>query len=106
VGHVPIRRDKRADFPILTTMRLKKTKSSNTTVVSILREHFGSRLTPEQLVTASRIFPATAHVDLQIALDAVFSSTFKPERFVGIHYGWCAPARCCMSASGPTSRKP
>lgn len=69
-------------------MPKKKAKSSNTTVVSILRKHFGSGLPPDRLVTASRTFPATARVDLQTALDSVFSSAFKPAWFVGVHYGW------------------
>lgn len=69
-------------------MAPKKTRSQNTAVVSLLREHFGSEITPHQLVTASRIFPATARVDLQNALDAVFSSVYQADRFVGVHVYW------------------
>lgn len=52
-------------------------------VVGKLRLHFG-RQALEQLVTASRSFPISAVVDLQSALDEVFSNHLKAE-LVGLH---------------------
>jgi hypothetical protein len=65
---------------------IKRRKSSIITVSAVLRKHFRS-LGLERLVTANRVFPATARVDLQIALEAVFDGA-TPNRLVGLHVAY------------------
>jgi hypothetical protein len=48
-----------------------------------LSRHFGTQAL-EQLVTASRSFPVSSLVDLQIAMDRIFSEQFRAE-LVGLH---------------------
>lgn len=63
-----------------------KTKSKNPAPVLVahkLAHHF-QRQALEQLVTASRSFPVSALVDLQIALDAIFSDQFHGE-LIGLY---------------------
>jgi len=50
---------------------MAKQKSQNVLAATALREHFG-QLRLEQLVTASRTFPITSRVDLQLALETKF----------------------------------
>lgn len=62
-----------------------KLRSSNPPFVSgVLREHFGGDILHE-LVTTSRVFPVTARVDLQTALDDVLGKRFGFQRQIGIH---------------------
>lgn len=49
----------------------------------VLQRHFG-KLPLHQLVTASRSFPVTARVDLQLALEKVFGADAKGD-LVGVH---------------------
>ncbi len=61
-----------------------KLKSSNEiTACSLVRKHFG-RTPLESLVTASRRFPPTSRVDLQLALTSMFETRFQA-KLVGIH---------------------
>jgi hypothetical protein len=64
----------------------KRNKPSTITVSAVLRKHFGS-LGLDKLVTANRVFPATARVDLQTALEAVFDGA-APNRLIGLHVVW------------------
>ena len=62
-------------------MKLKSSKEI--TVCSLVRKHFG-RIPLESLVTASRRFPPTSRVDLQLALSSMFDTRFQA-KLVGIH---------------------
>jgi hypothetical protein len=50
----------------------------------LVKEHFPN-LALHELVTATREFPITARADLQLALDDLFNTRYKPAKFVGIH---------------------
>jgi hypothetical protein len=63
--------------------KVKKGREAPPLVAIKLSHHFG-RQRLEQLVTASRSFPVSAFVDLQIALDKIFSEQFRAE-LVGLH---------------------
>jgi hypothetical protein len=63
--------------------KVKKAPKTAPFVALKLSHHFGNQPL-EQLVTASRSFPVSALVDLQIALDKIFSEQFAAE-LVGLH---------------------
>jgi AAA+ superfamily predicted ATPase len=63
---------------------LRKGKSSNSPVWGVLKKHFDSTALHD-LVSASRVFPATARVDLQTALDHLFSTTHPSPTLLGLH---------------------
>ena len=67
-------------------MKSKK-PSGNALVSSLLKEHFG-RAPLHRLVTASRVFPGTARVDLQAALDRLFTAKGMAKKLVGVHVQW------------------
>jgi hypothetical protein len=50
----------------------------------LVKQHFGD-LPATELITATRQFPVTARVDLQLALEDLFRAELKPSKFVGIH---------------------
>ena len=56
-------------------------------VAKLLKRHFGSDPLHE-LVTASRRFPITAQVDLQVALDQLLGSRYRVLKMVGVHQQW------------------
>jgi hypothetical protein len=47
-----------------------------------LRRHFG-KLALQNLITASRTFPLAARVDVQVALEKLFSE--RTQRLLGVH---------------------
>ncbi len=62
---------------------MKKVKSPTLPVAEQpLRRHFG-RVALQDLVTASRTFPIAARVDIQLALDKLFSE--RAHRLLGVH---------------------
>ncbi|HKP02580.1 MAG TPA: ATP-binding protein [Chthoniobacterales bacterium] len=61
----------------------KKRKTTGISTRSALQKHFGS-LALENLVTATRTFPATARVDLQQALNRVFDQSYQAD-LIGVH---------------------
>jgi hypothetical protein len=67
---------------VRTQKRNKKT-SAPPLVAHKLARHFGKQPL-EQLVTASRNFPISARIDLQVALNKIFEDSFKAE-LVGLH---------------------
>lgn len=58
--------------------------SANISTASALREHF-DKIPLESLVTATRTFPTTSRVDLQLALNRVFGEHYEQARLVGVH---------------------
>ncbi|PAW77012.1 MAG: hypothetical protein B9S32_12985 [Verrucomicrobia bacterium Tous-C9LFEB] len=50
----------------------------------LLKKHFGS-LSLTSIVTTVRVFPSTARVDLQQALDTIFKEQYPLQKFVGVH---------------------
>jgi hypothetical protein len=52
-------------------------------VCPMIRKHFG-RIPVESLITASRTFPPTSRVDLQLALTGIFEKRYK-SKLVGVH---------------------
>ena len=62
-------------------------KSQGPIVATLLKEHFGQAPLHE-LITASRRFPITARVDLQVALDGLFGERYRVEKLVGPHPQW------------------
>ena len=64
-----------------------KKPSANMLVSSLLKTHFGD-LPLHGLVTASRVFPSTARVDLQVALDRLFTTKSITRKLVGVHVSW------------------
>lgn len=64
------------------TSKKSRAGKGPTSASSILRRHFG-RLPLESLVTTNRIFPITARVDLQRALDQTFQN--GKSRLLGLH---------------------
>lgn len=67
----------------MTKRKNKRRSQSAPLVVSKLQLHFGQSAL-EQLVTASRSFPVSTLVDLQLALDEIFSAEFNTE-LVGLY---------------------
>jgi ATP-dependent 26S proteasome regulatory subunit len=63
---------------------MKKSKSQNLLVCNLIKEHFGTFVTHE-LVTSTRVFPATARLDLQAALAETLSGPLAPRKHVGVH---------------------
>jgi hypothetical protein len=61
----------------------KAKKATQPFVAQHLARHFGKQPL-ERLTTASRSFPVSARVDLQLALDEIFGERFKAE-LVGLH---------------------
>jgi AAA+ superfamily predicted ATPase len=61
----------------------KKKIDANTLVATALRKHFGD-IALSELTTACRKFPVTTRVDLQKALDEVFTSDYQVKLF-GLH---------------------
>jgi AAA+ superfamily predicted ATPase len=49
----------------------------------LLRQHFGG-VPAEKLIAASRTFPVTSRVDLQVALEQLFSQRY-PAQLIGVH---------------------
>ena len=64
-------------------------KSSNAPVWRVLKKHFTSTALHD-LVSASRVFPATARVDLQAALEHLFSTTQPSPILLGLHQSYSA----------------
>ena len=63
---------------------MKKSKKANVPLVeNELKRHF-RKLPLQDLVTAGRGFPPTARVDLQLALDKMFSELANA-RLIGVH---------------------
>src|SRR6266478_3283472 len=65
-------------------MKLSKTKkTANTPAWSALRSHFAKN-SLDALITASRTFPTTSRVDLQLALERLFKENYSA-KLVGVH---------------------
>src|ERR1700722_16397622 len=62
---------------------MKRKPSRNITACSVIRKHFG-RISTESLITASRTFPPTSRVDLQMALTQMFEKRYAG-KLIGIH---------------------
>jgi AAA+ superfamily predicted ATPase len=58
-------------------------KTDDVSACSALRKHFDT-LPLESLITASRTFPVTSRVDLQVALEQVFRERYQGE-LIGVH---------------------
>ncbi len=67
-------------------MKSKKA-SSNTLVSTLLKNHFEANLLHD-LVTATRVFPGTARVDVQAALDSLFTARHPALKLAGVHVSW------------------
>src|ERR1041384_2791513 len=78
-------------------LRFRKTKNLAS---DLLQRHFAP-IELENLITARRTFPVTARVDLQRALEKLFSDRY-PARLVGIHaeFGHETLSFAHMSARG------
>jgi hypothetical protein len=63
---------------------MKKSKSQNLLVCNLIKEHFGTFATHE-LVTSTRVFPATARLDLHTALGETLSGPLQPSKHIGVH---------------------
>lgn len=63
---------------------MAKTKPTNLTVCSTLKEHFG-KFALHELVTATREFPATARLDLQNGIGEVLTGPLQPKKIIGTH---------------------
>lgn len=63
---------------------MKKSKSQNPLVCNLIKEHFGT-FVPHELVSSTRVFPATARLDLQQALTETLSGPLAPRKHVGVH---------------------
>ena len=63
---------------------MKKSKSQNPLVCNLVKEHFGATA-PHDLVTSTRVFPATARLDLQAALTETLSGPLEPRKHVGVY---------------------
>jgi ATPase family protein associated with various cellular activities (AAA) len=61
----------------------KKAKSKNISACSALRKHF-RKVALENLIAASRTFPVTSRVDLQLALSRIFGERYQA-RLIGVH---------------------
>jgi ATPase family associated with various cellular activities (AAA) len=59
-------------------------KAKNPTVCSILQRHF-EKIALHELVTASREFPATARLDLQVAINEILTGPLEVKQMVGVH---------------------
>jgi hypothetical protein len=64
-------------------MKRKISKKKNLTACAAVRKHFG-KTALESLVTASRTFPPTSRVDLQLAMTRIYEKRYGA-RLVGIH---------------------
>jgi hypothetical protein len=65
-------------------MKLRRSGKTSQHVAAVLRDHFGTG-DLHQLVTTSRVFPATARVDLQGALEEVPKNHYEFARQFGLH---------------------
>jgi len=63
---------------------MKKSKSQNLLVCNLIKEHFGTCV-PHELVSSTRVFPATARLDLQAALAETLRGPLEPRKHVGVH---------------------
>jgi predicted AAA+ superfamily ATPase len=63
---------------------MRKVKRKRPLVSSVLKEHFGNSEL-HQLVTATREYPATARLDLQVAVADVLSGPLEPKKLLGAH---------------------
>ena len=63
---------------------MKKAKSQNLLVCNLIKEHFGT-FVPHELVTSTRVFPATARLDLQTALAETLAGPLAPRKHIGVH---------------------
>ena len=63
---------------------MKKSKSQNVLVCNLIKEHFGT-LAPHELVSSTRVLPATARLDLQTALAETLSGRLEPRKHLGVH---------------------
>src|SRR5262245_39797877 len=63
-------------------MALRLFKAKNR-IASALSRHFGA-VSLETLIAASRTFPVTSRVDLQTALENLFSTAY-PANLIGVH---------------------
>ena len=61
----------------------KAKRAANVSAGSALRDHF-KKVLLENLITASRTFPATSRVDLQLALTRIFSDRYTA-KLIGVH---------------------
>ena len=61
----------------------KKQKPQSLLALDVLRKHFG-RTVLSSLVAAHRTFPMTSRADLQIALEKIFSESYRAVLY-GIH---------------------
>jgi ATP-dependent 26S proteasome regulatory subunit len=59
-------------------------KSKNQNLSNFIKEHFG-KLLPHELVSSTRVFPATARLDLQTALAETLSGPLEPRKHLGVH---------------------
>src|SRR5437762_2644699 len=64
---------------------MKWQKRGNPLVCGLLKEHF-AKFAPHQLVSSTRVFPATARLDLQSALTETLSGPLQPAKQVGVHH--------------------
>jgi hypothetical protein len=62
---------------------MKKAKATVPLAETALKHHFGRQLL-QNLITASRTFPVTARVDVQLALDKMFAEHPKA-KLLGVH---------------------
>ncbi len=65
----------------------KHKKAKSTEVHALLGKHFGKRRLDE-LTTSTRVFPATARVDLQVALGELLTAKYTVAKLVGVHRKW------------------
>jgi hypothetical protein len=63
---------------------MKTTKCWDVLICHLIKEHFGA-IVPRQLVTSTRVFPATARLDLQAALAETSSGPREPRKHIGMH---------------------
>jgi hypothetical protein len=63
---------------------MKKSKVRNPVVCVLIKEHFVGFI-PHELVTSTREFPATARLDLHLALTETLSGPLQASKHVGVH---------------------
>lgn len=84
-------------------MSKKQKRDPKTLMMTALANHFG-KISPSELITATRQFPITARVDLQRAVDHIFAEKFEAKAF-GAHrsYGFSALSfsDCMTDGSDP-----
>ena len=63
---------------------MKRPKAKNPVVCALIKKHF-SKFAPHELITSTREFPATARLDLQLALAETLCGPLQPSKQVGVH---------------------